>query len=570
MNMFFGNKEYTIDKEELKIDLRNLHKCVKESNVKKVKKLLSSKKGKHILNVADELDQTAIMIAARCNNIEMFELVLSFYKICKIDINVPDKNGYTALHHFFSMPDLEAKLLLILLEHDDIAVNITNRDLNTPFHYFVQKFRSNSSVKEVFDRLVSKGANVNAINRNGESPLHKAIFNTTLAQTMVSLLLSNQAHVNVTNKNGESCLHYCVRMGRTDLVQMLLNSGADRSITKDNKSLYDIAIEENFTKLADLLKEGGSVLQSNGTGTELITLLQNPTLREDFRAFLRDELICEENISFWQDIEAYKHLKVDSPCRLFKEFYKIYDKYIADNSACEINVPYSIKKEINGILKTLPSPSEVSETLANSNNSASSSPSLPPSSSNSPKSMSPSPSTNTLLLSQSTSTNSISSMVATSSVDDLNTINTIDTILNDPTATTTANITATLNSLIITPPSSPTVIAITNTTTDNNNNNNNNNNSSTNTTPTNTTTSFSISASSTPPQECVSPPVSQPSSPSTSCSSLLGVPTTPPAYDVQKVQTIYNLAQQHIFMLMATDSLSKYKKRSRKSKSYLA
>ncbi|EGC32747.1 hypothetical protein DICPUDRAFT_56876 [Dictyostelium purpureum] len=489
-----SDKEYS--EEDFKNDSKTLYKSIKEGNVKQVKKLLSSnRKGGKLLTSVDDLDQSPLMISARNNNLEMFELILSYYKICKVDINNPDKNGYTCLHHFLSMSnDINPNIISILLEIEDIHVNVNNRDLNTPFHYFCQKFRApnNGQLKEIFDNLIKKGVNVNAINKNGESPLHKAIFNTTVAQSMITLLLENKSNVNVVNKNGESPLHYCVRMGRADLVTILLQYGADRTaVAKDNKPLYQIAIDENFTKLADLLKDGGDLSKiSDGASTELMSLLQNPTLREDFRKFLREELICEENINFWTDVEAYKYLKVDY-FRLLKEFYRIYDKYILDNSPFEINIPYTVKYTVLNFKKNLP-------------------PQISPSASNS----------------------SISSSNSNENILNLNGNNNSGFSLS----TTPNNITTSsleVNSTIDPNCSNNNIL--------NNNNSNLNSNGNNNNYLCVNSANNSSSASS-----------SNQSSPIISGNNL----------DIEKLQSIFNTAQCHIFNLMCSDSLSKYKKKS--------
>ena len=41
--------------------------------------------------------------------------------------------------------------------------------------------------------FLDKGANVNASNKNGETPLHKAIFNNTLRILLVDLLIKGGA-----------------------------------------------------------------------------------------------------------------------------------------------------------------------------------------------------------------------------------------------------------------------------------------------------------------------------------------------------------------------------------------
>ncbi|GAM22495.1 hypothetical protein SAMD00019534_056700, partial [Acytostelium subglobosum LB1] len=545
----FGKTEYKeSDKEEFKTDLKSLHKHVKENDLKRLKKMLALKRAKYLLNAADDIDgQTAIMIAAKSNNSEVFDMLLSSFRALKVDLDHPDKNGNTALHHFFSM-DVEPRLLLTLLDQEDVHVNSVNRDLNTPFHYFCQKFKSASAVKEVFDKLVAKSADINATNRNGESPLHKAVFNNALAPTMLTLLLESHANVNITNKNGESCLHYCVRMGRTDLVAILLRYGADKTTVVDNETLFDLAMKLNFTKLADLLRDGVDVnSHTDGSTTELIILLQNPTLREDFRTFLREDLICEENVSFWLDVESFKTMKPDSALRVFKEFYRIYDKYITESSPNEINIPYSIKKEINTFLKSLPPMNELLDSLA-----------LLPIA-NIPPTPSPRFFSNNNTNTNSPILNSGNNNTNTNS----NSNNTAAPTSASPSVQSTANPTPNANSQSASPPQ-PFSISFSTTSTSTQSitstNNTNTNNPTLPTIPTIITTEAVVATS--PTTTSTTPTIT------TTAAATSSTDSTTITYDCSKAQSIYNTAQQHIFMLMATDSLSKYKKRARKSSSH--
>lgn len=74
-------------------------------------------------------------------------------------------------------------------------MTVENNDQNTPLHYFCEKFRS-PNCTEAFEIFIKKGADVNAQNKNLESPLHKAIFNNSVRILMVNLLIKNKADVN--------------------------------------------------------------------------------------------------------------------------------------------------------------------------------------------------------------------------------------------------------------------------------------------------------------------------------------------------------------------------------------
>ncbi len=54
---------------------------------------------------------------------------------------------------------------------------------------------------------------------------------------MVKMLLKNHANVNIpTAIGGETALHYAVRLGRADLVKILLQSAADFTLGDDKEN----------------------------------------------------------------------------------------------------------------------------------------------------------------------------------------------------------------------------------------------------------------------------------------------------------------------------------------------
>jgi ankyrin repeat protein len=102
--------------------------------------------------------------------------------------------------------------------------------------------------------FIKRGANVNAQNSLGETPLHKAVFNNFIRLLLVELLLQNRADVNLRNAKGETALHYAVFLQRKDLVTALLKGGANANI-KDERNVNpaDLAFQLKYKELGKFL-----------------------------------------------------------------------------------------------------------------------------------------------------------------------------------------------------------------------------------------------------------------------------------------------------------------------------
>lgn len=107
--------------------------------------------------------------------------------------------------------------------------------------------------------LVHKGANVNAINKYGESALFRA-FSYGEPQEMVRLLIENGADVNARNKNGMSVLMWAsCGWERLEAFQVLLDKGADvNAEDKDGKTALMWAFTSEQYKKAELLLNKGA------------------------------------------------------------------------------------------------------------------------------------------------------------------------------------------------------------------------------------------------------------------------------------------------------------------------
>ena len=73
--------------------------------------------------------------------------------------------------------------------------------------------------------LIEEGADVNAKNENGWSPLHWAVM--LEHKEIVELLIAHGADVNAKNKWGWTPLHMAALFCRTEIAKFLLSHGAD-------------------------------------------------------------------------------------------------------------------------------------------------------------------------------------------------------------------------------------------------------------------------------------------------------------------------------------------------------
>ncbi|EDR23202.1 serine/threonine protein kinase TNNI3K, putative [Entamoeba dispar SAW760] len=170
-------------------------------------------------------DQTPLISAVQKNSLFLVIYCLEHFKA---SINQKDDLGNTALHTAAIEYNNE-HIILTLLNNSHVDVTIKNLDENTPLHFFCSYFR-NPNCSEAFNMFLKRGADVNALNRLHETPLHRAIQNPSIRMLLVELLLRNGALVNFQTEGGQTALHWAVYMQRVDLLSILLLYGADINI----------------------------------------------------------------------------------------------------------------------------------------------------------------------------------------------------------------------------------------------------------------------------------------------------------------------------------------------------
>lgn len=136
---------------------------------------------------------------------------------------------------------LNPVLVKLMVEHGaDVNVTETNT-LLTPLD-----FASSQCENDSMEILIKSGADVNAKDSKGNTPLH-------LAKSLegIELLLQHGADVHVRNREGETALHRLVSIGQHDLIEALLKTGVDINETDPIPPIFGVPDKDAFQFMID-------------------------------------------------------------------------------------------------------------------------------------------------------------------------------------------------------------------------------------------------------------------------------------------------------------------------------
>jgi len=180
------------------------------------------------------------------------------------DVNAPANDGWTPMHMAAGTYVKDPVRILRLFMAKGGNIHARTADGWTVLHSAVinawigYKYDPDWAPERV-RVLLQAGADVNAPDVNGRTPLHWAAWvgfvqRPRVVSTIADILIKAGADANVRDDTGRTPLHYACGEGYGEIVRSLLAAGGDASVKdKEGKTPADIATERQFEGILTML-----------------------------------------------------------------------------------------------------------------------------------------------------------------------------------------------------------------------------------------------------------------------------------------------------------------------------
>ena len=219
---------------------------IAESRIDMIKLLIDNKAN---INYADDDGFNPLNIAIESGDMELTKFLITN----GANVNSLMQDGVSLIGYAIAQNNMD--LLQILIENG-ANVNYTGGDSwdNTPL-----QTASRLGLDNVVRILLTRNADINAVDINGNTALHTAALNSQLS--VVKLLLEKNPNLDIQNKVGNTALHLAVISGNIDIVGDLALKGANTRIrNNDGKYPRDIARANNSAAIFEVLREAENKL----------------------------------------------------------------------------------------------------------------------------------------------------------------------------------------------------------------------------------------------------------------------------------------------------------------------
>jgi ankyrin repeat protein len=199
---------------------------------------------------------TPMHAALRRRHVQVCELLLPY-----VDLDIRDSNGQMPLHVAVGNGLLEVVQLII-----GQGANINAQDNNgwTPLHQIINTSPEfNDENLDIMRVLLDNSADVEASDNDHTTPLCQAARNGQLAAAQ--LLVEHSAMVGRKDRSGSTPLHYASSGGSPDIIRLLLEHGADIQVSNYNRNTpLHLAALRGGLAATQLLVECGAIIHARG------------------------------------------------------------------------------------------------------------------------------------------------------------------------------------------------------------------------------------------------------------------------------------------------------------------
>ncbi|MEI0539372.1 ankyrin repeat domain-containing protein [Brachyspira pulli] len=220
-------------------------------------KILELYLNKNIYLLMNSEDVVSLIKSASIgNNVENINYLV---KTLGIDVDTKDTN--TMLHYAVGNGSIEAANELIKLGAD---IDNTNANFKTSLHYVIEN--NSNKLLESVNLLLSKNANPNIQDKNGNTALHLAVINAHNSKEyskyieVINALIKYNANVNILNNKNQLALNISVSNNDTEISNILINAKSELNNIDNGYAPIHVAVKNNNIYIVEnLLLNGANV-----------------------------------------------------------------------------------------------------------------------------------------------------------------------------------------------------------------------------------------------------------------------------------------------------------------------
>ena len=240
-------------------DKKELMWLVETSQNEKIMEIVED--GCDLKRVIDGDDLDLLNVAVYTDNIQVVKLLLNQ----GVSVNRVNNFGNLSISWCISLEMAE------YLVSKGININFVDKDGWTPLH----DYSGRRSRLDIAKFIISRGAHINARDNIGFTPLMIALKSSPISY--IQFLVKNGANVNIRTHDKTTALHLAVLRGDVDIVKTLIDADADVNAQNNGKMtpLHQAAIDGRYEIVKLLVESGADVNIRNIRGKTPLWAAEN-------------------------------------------------------------------------------------------------------------------------------------------------------------------------------------------------------------------------------------------------------------------------------------------------------